>query len=185
MTRQKNKIFTFCWSLIPGAAHMYMGFMKMGISLMGIFFATIFLGALFHLDLILVFLPIVWFYSFFDANNKNTIEDEEFYQIEDDYLFHISQLNLLHNLWNKKGNAIIAAILILSGIYLLINPIMNWLYDNSLLSYKYREMIWDLYNSIPQIFLAMVIIIIGIRLIRGKKQEYQNIEQGDYNGRTY
>lgn len=185
MTRKKNKFLTFCCSLIPGAAHMYMGFMKIGISLMSIFWATIFLGATFNMDVILLFLPIIWFYSFFDANNKNTIDDEEFYQLEDDYLFHIKQFEQLQTLWNRKGNTIIAVLLIFGGIYLLINPIMNWLYENSLLPYKQWDVIWDLYQSMPQIFLAFVIIILGIRLIRGKKQEYQDTERRDYDGRTY
>lgn len=185
MTRKKNKFLTFCCSLIPGAAHMYMGFMKMGISLMSVFWITIFLAATFRMDVILLILPIIWFYSFFDANNKNTIDDEEFYQLEDDYLFHFNQFEQIQKLWNKKGNTIIALFLIFGGIYLLIHPIINWLFDNSLIPYPQRDMIWDLYNSTPQIFLAVVIIIIGIRLIRGKKQEYQDAERGDYDGRTY
>ena len=35
--QKKNKFFTFMFSFIPGAAEMYMGFMKQGISLMTLF----------------------------------------------------------------------------------------------------------------------------------------------------
>ena len=38
MTKKKSGFWTFIFSLLPGAAEMYMGFMKMGVSLMGLFF---------------------------------------------------------------------------------------------------------------------------------------------------
>ena len=34
---KRNKFLTFLFSLIPGGAEMYMGFMKMGASLLSIF----------------------------------------------------------------------------------------------------------------------------------------------------
>ena len=32
MTRKKNGFLTLCFSLVPGAGEMYMGFMKQGVS---------------------------------------------------------------------------------------------------------------------------------------------------------
>ena len=46
MKKEKSKFLTFCFSLLPGAGHMYMGFMKMGLSLMAAFFFLIFLSSL-------------------------------------------------------------------------------------------------------------------------------------------
>ena len=43
-TKKKNRFLTFCFSCLPGAAEMYMGFMKMGLSLMLVFFAIIIIG---------------------------------------------------------------------------------------------------------------------------------------------
>ena len=40
-TKKKNRFFTFCFSLMPGAAEMYMGFLKTGLSLMVTFAAAI------------------------------------------------------------------------------------------------------------------------------------------------
>ena len=34
MTKKKNGFLAFCFSLIPGAGEMYMGFMKQGASIM-------------------------------------------------------------------------------------------------------------------------------------------------------
>ena len=36
-TKKKNRFLTFCFSMLPGAAEMYMGFMKTGVSLMSLF----------------------------------------------------------------------------------------------------------------------------------------------------
>lgn len=65
----------FLFSLLPGAGHMYMGFMRRGAQLMVLFFGTIWLGSLAgplpafsELWGILV-APVVWFYSFFDSLN--------------------------------------------------------------------------------------------------------------------
>ena len=185
MTRKKNKFLTFFFSLMPGAAHMYMGFSKIGISLMGGFFFIIFLASTFNLDAALFLLPIIWFYSFFDANNKNSTDDVEFYQLEDDYLIHISQIDQFQKLWDKKGNIVIALVLIFGGIYLLVNPIMNKILDSNLLSPDEADFIWSIYRMIPQCVLAICIILFGIRLIRGKKQELEETEGSDYDGRTY
>ena len=131
-------------------------------------------------------LPIIWFYAFFDANNKNSTEDEEFYQIEDDYLFHIEQFKDLQRLWDKHGNIFIALLLIFGGIYLLIHPIVYWFMDSNFLTVQQRDIFWTFYDRIPQFLLAVVIIVLGIRLIRGKKQEYDKIDQGrDFDGKTY
>lgn len=181
MTRKKNKFFTFCFSLLPGAAHMYMGFMKTGVSLMGSFFFIIFLASTFSLDAILFILPIIWFYSFFDALNKNSIDEEEFYQLEDDYLFHIAQIKQLQQYWNEKGTVWIAFLLILGGIYLLIDEMMEWLLEYFILDSQIRELIYSIYSKIPSLLLSVVIILIGIRLIRGKKQQLGELERRDLN----
>lgn len=87
MTRQKGKLLTFCFSLVPGAGHMYLGFMKQGISLMTTFAALCAISAWLEIGPLLLFTPIIWFYSFFDAINKNSLDPEEFYALEDHYIW--------------------------------------------------------------------------------------------------
>ena len=53
MTKKKSSFLTFCFSFLPGAGQMYMGFMKRGISLMSSFFFLIFLAVFFNLSPIL------------------------------------------------------------------------------------------------------------------------------------
>ena len=43
-TKKKNRFLTFCFSMLPGAAEMYMGFMKTGVSLMSLFMLVIMLA---------------------------------------------------------------------------------------------------------------------------------------------
>ena len=69
MTRKKSGFLTFCFSLIPGAGEMYMGFMKLGISIMAVFWLLIFLAAFFGMGPLLFILPILWVYSFLNVPN--------------------------------------------------------------------------------------------------------------------
>ena len=51
---KKNGFWTFCFSLLPGAGEMYLGFMKMGISLMAIFFALCGLSGILNIGVIML-----------------------------------------------------------------------------------------------------------------------------------
>lgn len=67
-----SPVLVFLFSLLPGAGHMYMGFMRRGLQLMVLFFGTIWLGSLsmplgFSDLLGMLAAPVVWFYSFFDS----------------------------------------------------------------------------------------------------------------------
>ena len=92
MTRQKNKLLTFLWSLIPGAGEMYLGFFKMGTSLMALFLLLLAFSGFLNFYVLSLLSPVVWFYSFFHTNNLNSLPDEEFYALEDDYLIHVSSI---------------------------------------------------------------------------------------------
>lgn len=92
MTRKKGKLMTFLWSLIPGAGEMYLGFFKTGVSLMAAFVILLSLSGFLQLNVLSLLAPVVWFYSFFHANNINALPDDEFYALEDDYLVHMEDI---------------------------------------------------------------------------------------------
>lgn len=176
MTNKKNKLFVFFFSLIPGAGEMYLGFYKMGASVMFLFLGTIAMAAslfppLFYLT------PVMWFFSFFHANNLNAIADDEFYAQEDDYLFHMSpdKLRRLTVSYRKP----LACVMILMGLSVLWNHlwagfhyIAQWLpiphILQSFLQYWVR--------SIPRLASAFLIIWIGVKLIRQKKDSLDESE---------
>ena len=92
MTKKKSGFLAFCFSLLPGAGEMYMGFMKQGVSIMALFWLLIFLSAFLNIGPVLFILPILWCYSFFNVHNIRGMSDEEFYALEDDYLFHMERV---------------------------------------------------------------------------------------------
>ena len=169
MKKEKSKFLTFGFSLLPGAGHMYMGFMKMGLSLMAAFFFLIFLSSWLSIGPLLFVLPLIWFYSFFDCMNKRYATDEEFLLLEDNYLFSLDELAKIDKGIFKKHTLISGVLLVLLGGYLIWINIIN-----SLTGYISDE----LYNAIhsitrlaPQIIIGVVIIAVGAKLITGKKRE--------------
>lgn len=170
MTRKKSGFLTFCFSLIPGAGEMYMGFMKQGISIMAIFWLLIFLAAFFGMGPLLFILPILWCYSFFNVHNIRGMSDEEFYALEDDYLFHLNENAFRGKLKGKQSN-LLAAALIIIGVVIMwhrMGDYLRWLLPHSVY--------WYVIDDVPQLVIAVLLIWCGIYLIRGKKKELDSEE---------
>jgi hypothetical protein len=169
MIRKKSSFLTFIFSLLPGAGQMYMGFMKRGMSLMAAFFLFIFLGAWLEMGLLMLTLPIIWFYSFFDTHNLRSTPDDEFYALEDKYILfpEIGSDNL--KLLQGKYRNIFAAVLIIIGITILWNNLFDML--RMILPYYIRDMFSMFSYYFPQLLIGFGIILLGIYLIRGKKKE--------------
>jgi len=168
MTRKKNSFFTFCCSVVPGAGEMYMGFMKRGISLMGLFFLVIFIASWLNIESILLVLPIIWFFGFFDTHNLRAMPDDEFYALEDSYLV-FPGLSLGKDLLQKKYRTILAWILIVVGVSVLwsnVLDLLRWIIPD-----EYYYSIMSFTEYIPQLLIGVVIIAFGIYLISGKKKE--------------
>lgn len=182
--KKKSKFLTFCFSLLPGAGEMFMGFMNMGLSLMFIFFAAVFLPIFLRMDELALFAFIIWAYGFFHANHLASLSDEEFDQIEDN-----SMLNLHFFPEGKKINGKqhkwVAAALIAAGILLLWNTFTDMAY-HILPGFVYNWM-RIVGNYAPRVLIALVIIYIGIRMISGRKEQLaqqdmvQNAEQEKSN----
>lgn len=177
MTKKKNRGWTFLFSLIPGAGEMYMGFMKQGVSTMGLFFALIAVAACLDIGPLLLVLPIIWCYSFFSVHNMRGLSDEEFYALEDDYVFHIDRVLPTERL-NKQQNKILAVVLIIAGLCILWNRAVDWCREIVYsLSERAASAIMDVLYSVPQVVIALVLIVIGVRLIKGKKIELDEEER--------
>lgn len=170
MKQRRGRFLTFLFALLPGAGHMFMGFMKTGISLMSAFFFIIFLASWLNIGPVLFILPVLWFYSFFDCLNKYYLNDEEFEQLEDCYLFSIDTLFEGGNNLFKRFGSYLGILLILFGIYLmwdnlLITPLWPYIPDSLygyLIGFK---------RAFPQLVIGVTIIVIGIKLIVRKKRE--------------
>ncbi len=171
MIKRKGKFLTFCFSMLPGAGHMFLGFMKQGISLMSAFFGICSLSAYLNMGPLLLILPVLWFYSFFDVINKNSLKDEDFYALTDDYLFNLD-FSELKALTQGKFRLVISLGLIFVGISILYKNMLYYL--QAMLPYETYNILVRRSNRLPQLILAAVIIWAGIYLIKGKKVALSN-----------
>lgn len=175
MRRKKNGFFTFIWSFMPGAAEMYMGFMKCGISLMVLFLGGFMLSSLIRIGDVMLFLPIlVWFYSFFHARNLAACTEEMLQTMEDDFIWDSfgdgSKTRITSPTLRKWG----AAILIVIGSTMLWQNFKNVIAN--LIPEGYWYVIWPIFDNVPEIVISILIIAIGIGLIIGKKKEIKDGE---------
>lgn len=167
MTKQKRGFLLFLSSLIPGAGEMYMGFRKQGISIMLLFWGTIALAATTGFSALLMLIPIIWFYSFFNVHNLKSLSEEEFYSLEDNYVLHLEQLLGNADILVTKYHTLVAVLLIFFGVSILWNNFMDFIYwflpspvANLLSAISYR---------LPQLIIAVAIIAAGCYILSHKK----------------
>lgn len=170
MRQKRGRFTTFLCSLIPGAAEMYMGFMKKGISLMAIFILCFVIPSVLRVsDVFILFAVLVWFYSFFHARNLAACSAEEFKELEDTYVWSSfiegKEIKITNPTLRKWG----AIILIVYGLSQLWRSISRWIYQ--LIPNHLWEVGSMFVDEIPKVVVSIVIIIIGFRLIAGKKEE--------------
>ena len=200
---RKNRFLTFLFSLVPGCGHMYLGYMKRGVEFMAMFAASVYLsviciniyrglemaGAIF-----LILLPIIWLYQMFDSMHAlSRMRRLEMQYADDDGFFipgvaNITNLNALNIFKKSKVVKTIAVILICVGIYALFSNISNSIL-NVLANNKTQEQYWqvrNLYDNImsyvPSVIISFVLILLGIKLLKGKKNNDNNNNYDNENG---
>lgn len=175
MIRKKSKFITFCCSLFPGAGEMYMGFMKLGVSIMALFFVIFSLSTTLNIPYLVYLLPIIWFYSFFNVHNISSLPDDEFYALEDHYLFSSNEMLKEQFSWFYKHKKLLSYTLIFFGfsiLWSLCENIMEYFFYNFFsneLSYFFMNLI----RSLPQSVIGIALIIIGFRLLKDKKDSLE------------
>jgi hypothetical protein len=73
--KQNKKILTCLLSMVPGAGHMYLGYQRQGLELMTMFFFTFFFIDWLRISFFMFIIPVIWFYSMFDALGKAAGDD--------------------------------------------------------------------------------------------------------------
>lgn len=173
--QKKSKFFTFIFSFIPGAAEMYMGFMKMGLSLMALFAVSI-VGIASGIEIL--FIPamiLIWFYSFFHARNIAALSAEEFSSLPDAFLWE----GLAEDGSFKVSSPTIRKWV--AGILMVIGAVILW--DNfsyvviNIIPDRYWDELYPMIDSFPEVVIAVLIIIIGFKLMAGKKEEINGDER--------
>ena len=176
--KKKNRFFTFIFSFLPGAAEMYMGFMKNGFSLMLFFLLPFALVVIYGgLDFLMPICAVMWFYGFFHARNYAGLDDMSFDAMTDKYIWEeFSDLDF-SKVSVKTARKWIAAALIVIGAALI------WDYFSSILYRLIPEGYWDdIYpalSNIPQVVISILMVIVGIRMVIGKKKELDTTAEVD------
>jgi len=178
---KKNSFLTFLFSLIPGAGQMYLGLLKKGSVIMLSFFIIIGLISFLHLSALTVFLPVVWFYAFFDTFNLKYLSDEERSAIDQRFAFGLNDLlkRDQHHVLAKR-HVLVGVICIFLGFYML--------FDSVVRPYLYRiserlPWLYQMIYQLPTLVVAVVIVILGVYLIRGgKKTELPEDDYQEYVG---
>ncbi len=182
MKKKKNRFLLFCLSFLPGAGEMYLGFMKMGLSLLSLFALVIIITVYSNIGVMGFVVFVICVYGFFHANNLGALSDEEFYKIEDEYLFGLGEkdMNSLKDFFMGKYRKVFAVILILFGVSMLWQTFCRFLRHmvGSDYYYKYISRFMSTISSdVPRMIIAFLIIWFGIKLIWGKKEELDRIEK--------
>lgn len=175
MIRKKSSFLTFCFSFLPGAGQMYMGFMKRGVSLMSAFFLLIFIAVWLTLGLLMLAMPVLWFFSFFDTFNLHSMPDDEFYAMEDNYLIIPEFAKEKSRIMQSKYRNVLAIALLVIGFAILWNNLyglFRWMLPEAV-----RVAVYRLGYYLPQLLIGCSIIALGLYLIRGKKKDLDAAEQ--------
>lgn len=146
-----KKVIALALSIVPGAGHMYLGQQKKGLTYMSMFFFSIFFMGWLRLSFLIFLLPVIWFYVFFDAFhivNGNDVEED---------------FDLVSFL-PKISNSLIGKLLIFIGVIIIFN---NVFYP---LVVEYFELGYRFINYIQTSILALVFIVIGLRMLKTKKE---------------
>lgn len=176
---KKNKILFFLFSLIPGAAHMYIGLVKRGLVIMLALVAGAGLAMMADTPAFLLVLPVLWFYSFFDALNKYHLPEEKLAKVQDDFLFFLNAMpeNVRSDPRFKKvasANVLKVGgiVAIIAGAYLIWDQIIVRVLIR-LLSDTGAEILSQISYKLPQVAVAVILIVVGIKLISHKKRELE------------
>ncbi|NLU50971.1 MAG: hypothetical protein GXX09_11330 [Syntrophomonadaceae bacterium] len=144
-----RKIITVALSVVPGAGHMYLGLLKQGTQLMTAFFLILFLTGWLDLGFMAFILPVIWFYSLFDA--YHLVEESGSLRPDDATGFRWLEK---HPNWVGWGLIILGVLLILRKI---VAPFVAPLIDYQMYSYMQTGIV------------ALVLIAIGIKLLAGNR----------------
>ena len=159
---------------------MYMGFMKMGFSLLAVFAFCVMLPAMMNAgDIMLCLAVLVWFYGFFHARNLSAAEETEFANVQDDYIWNEFLDENQSIKFTEKGKTWIGWLLIVAGVAFL------WQHFRYIISSMIPDSVWDIIypvvNNLPGAVISIIIILLGVLMIRGKKKSL-SLEEKEVEG---
>ncbi|QST00469.1 hypothetical protein IMZ31_02420 [Pontibacillus sp. ALD_SL1] len=154
---KKSRVIATLLGIFPGAGHMYLGLQRRGLQLMAAFLLSIYILDVLHLSIFLFLIPIIWFFSFFDALQLASRYEEE---IIDDV--PVIKYFINHQRW-------IGIALILLGVFYMLDDVLM-----PVLADEIRETFQiNLYYYYERYFQMVIVCLLfiggGIKLLLGSK----------------
>jgi len=156
---KKSKSIATFLAIFPGAGHLYLGLQRRGIQLMAAFLFSIYILDTLRLGIFLFLIPIIWFYSFFDAMQKVSRYGEE--TIED---VPIIAYFLNHQKWVGIG-------LVLMGLYYLVMNVFLPAFSPFLNRLINIDVMYWVQGYLQTGLVCLLLIGGGIKLLSGSKQK--------------
>lgn len=149
--RQPKK-WVYLFSFLPGWGHLYLGLMNRGLQFMLLFWGGIFIAAQASFASILVFLPVLLFYSYYDALQYYH-RILEYGEAKDEPIFQ----------WGifKTQKPLVGWALIIFGLFAFLQMLFDYL--------PYEITQYIPYNFLQQLVVALIFIGVGVKLLRGEK----------------
>ena len=168
-----NGFFLFCCACVPGAGQMYLGYMKRGLCLISLFCLNLMFCMM--LPFLGVFMPVIWMYAFFDRFNlRRQLRTGNFPM--DDYLFHPEQDQTLARLLHAR-HRLAGWVLVAIGAYALYENFFSYMLWDLLDALPQLMFLRGLMNNLPSVVVAVVLILVGLHLVRGKKEPLPPAEE--------
>lgn len=170
----KNGFLLFIASCLSGCGQMYQGYMKRGVSLLLAFALVFFISSNFFLGALVLFLPVIWLYAFFDSYSLRA-QLAAGTAPEDGFLFGLSDMDSRRlNALLKKRHSLIGWVLVAVGAYMLYDMLMGQL--SGLFFGWFGEWLYSLLRyGVPRLVITVLVILLGLWFLRGPRAPTEDI----------
>ncbi len=151
----KSRTLGLLLAVVPGVSQMYMGLMKRGIQFMILFFGSLYILDVLGLSLFLFLVPLIWFYSFFDALQQVARYRQD----------ALVDKPLIENF--EANRTWMGVLLVLLGVYYVAKTIVMPFID------LHMPSLWFLHQFEPYIRNAVVALLLiggGFKLLRASER---------------
>ncbi|WP_157801039.1 hypothetical protein [Bacillus solitudinis] len=162
---KKSKAIATFLSIFPGAGHLYLGYQRRGIQLMAAFLFSIYILDVLRLGIFLFFVPIIWFYSFFDGLQRASKHNKE--PLED-----VPIVSYFVNQQKWIGIGLVAL-----GVYYLGTSILLPVLSPIISEYLNIDIYHLMYNYLQTGLVCLLLIVGGVKLLSGSKKKSRDKEE--------
>jgi TM2 domain-containing membrane protein YozV len=162
---RKSKPLALLLAVFPGAGHLYLGLQQRGLQFMAAFLLSIYLMDALQLSLFLYLIPIIWFYSLFDAMQMVSKPEGE----------ELKDVPLIKGLMNHQRWVGIA-LMAIGTYYLLDSAIFGFIQE----AFPELSRLAYWFNRYAQVIIISILFIFGgFKLMLGSKKKVPQEEVGN------